>query len=197
MIKTLKSEYRHKYLCIRDGLSEREIVEKSAAAGAHLLKTSEYVNCETLLIYKNFGSEAVTSGIIKDALDKGKIVALPRLTDKKNREMAFFRISSDEIFIVNSFGVSEPAFDPKKIVTCDHKTLIVAPGAAFSENGSRIGYGGGYYDRYLSLNKYHKCIGFCFAAQFIAYVPSDETDVKMDAVVTEEGLRLLKPNIII
>jgi len=195
MNKTLKSDYRTKYLSIRDGLSEHEIIEKSAAAETHLFKTIKYQKCETLLIYKNFGSEAVTSGIIADALKKGKTVALPRLTDKKNRDMAFFRIANDEKFIVNSFGVAEPAFDAKKIVASDLNTLIIAPGAVFSVNGARIGYGGGYYDRYLSRNVYNKCIGFCFAAQFIDYVPSDETDVNMDAVVTEDGFQTLKLDI--
>ena len=188
MTETLKRALRREYLSLRNALPADERNEKSAAIAEFFLSSGEYKKCGALFIYMNMGSEAATSGIIKKALGDGKPVALPFILNKSDREMVFIKISSVENLITNDFGVAEPVYDDKKILQCGPDTLIAAPGVAFSADGSRVGYGGGYYDRYLMRNKYLCAAGLCFTAQLSAYIPADSSDVKMDMLVTEKGI---------
>ena len=192
-IKIRKQKIRREYLILRDSIPEDKLIKKSKIIADHFLMSPEYLNCENLFIYRSMGSEVITDFIIEAALAAGKNVALPVMTDKKKREMVFIKIISLDNLKTNSFGVSEPEYDETNIVTGDPRVLIAAPGVAFSKDGSRAGYGGGYYDRYLSLNKYSRCVGLCFEAQLAEHIPSDSSDVKMDALVTENGVVRIRP----
>ena len=185
-IKSRKNAARRVYLSLRDAVPAGQIIFKSSAIAGFLRDSREYERYGALFIYASAGSEAATRGIITRALAEGKTVALPRITDKTKREMTFIKVDSLDELKKNIFGIEEPAYDEKKIAFTDN-ALVIAPGVAFSLDGTRIGRGGGFYDRWLAKNKYGFCAGLCFEAQIAESLPFDDTDVKLGALITENG----------
>ena len=114
----------------------------------------------------------------------GKAVAVPKT--EKHREMHFYEIRSLAELSEGRFGVREP----KGGAVCVPKEgdLLLVPGLLFDGKKNRLGYGGGYYDTYFAKHKEGKRIGLAFAAQrFAEELPTEETDVPLDAVITENG----------
>lgn len=178
----MKNEIRKKYKALRSSFCES--ITASKAAAESFVKSYEYINCKNLFIFLSFGSEIETRDIIKRAFDDNKTVALPYMTGRSH-EMVFIKISSLSELVKNKIGIYEPVYDNSNIVKSDRDTLIVIPGLAFDLKGSRLGYGGGYYDKYLSENEYMASVGLCFDFQITDYVPVDKNDIKIDTVITD------------
>ncbi len=154
--------------------------KKSLAITKRLVESDEYKTCKSVFCYLSYKTEAETDVFIKKALEDGKMVALPYVADKEN--MYFIEVGSLEGLVKNSYGIYEPAFDKSKIKTPTSDSLIIVPGLAFTKDGFRLGYGGGYYDRYLS--KYSaKTIGICFEEQLVESLPLSTFDKRLDGVV--------------
>lgn len=168
----------------RDNLINRENLDRKIIN--KFINIEEYKEAENICIYVNYKSEINTKEIINISLDNGKNVFVPRV--KKNREMDFIKISSLEDLEKNKMGILEPKdiFNekPEKI------DLMILPGLAFDLNGGRIGYGGGYYDRYLMDKKEVLKISLCYEIQLIDRIPMENHDVKYDYLITES--RFLK-----
>lgn len=178
----MKKELRQKALAVRNTLENRE--EKSRRIAAHILKSVAYRNTERIFTFVSMGSEVETEEIIRQAWQDGKTVAVPKT--EKNREMQFYEIHSFAELSEGRFGVREP----KGGAVCipEKGDLLLVPGLLFDEKKNRLGYGGGYYDTYFAKHREGKKIGLAFAAQRSAErLPAEETDVPLDAVVTENG----------
>jgi len=183
-----KRSVQKKYLHIRSGMDILERTKKSERIAGHLYQMPEYKSCGELLIYLNAGSEAITEGIIEKAVSDGKTVAVPVITDAAAKTMVFVKILSTNNFVKNRHGILEPEYDAADEVKCGANSLIVAPGVCFTKTGGRIGFGGGYYDRYLTKNSYLCAAGLCFGAQLADSLPQEEHDVSMDYLITENGI---------
>ena len=178
----MKKELRQRALATRNALEKRE--EKSRQIAAHILESAAYRNTERIFTFVSMGSEVETEEIIRQAWQDGKTVAVPKT--EKHREMHFYEIRSLAELSEGRFGVREP----KGGVVCIPKEgdLLLVPGLLFDGKKNRLGYGGGYYDTYFAKHKEGKRIGLAFAAQrFAEELPTVETDVPLDAVVTENG----------
>lgn len=123
--------------------------------------------------------EVGTDAIIEELLAQGKRVYLPRVEGDAIR---FYRIRSLSGLILSAFGIREP--QPIEPIDAKEAEVIVCPGLAFDKAGNRLGYGGGYYDRYLK-DCPAKRIGICFKEQLVEAIPCKENDVPMDAVITD------------
>ena len=120
--------------------------------------------------------------ILKKFLLKNYIVSLPII--KKNYQMDFYKWNIFDPMIINSFGIPEP-FKSKKV----HPDVLFVPIVAFDENNHRIGYGGGFYDRYIDkINKIKNCytIGLAFSDQKVKKINSNKYDKKLDFILTEK-----------
>ena len=161
----MKKELRQRALATRNALEKRE--EKSRQIAAHILESAAYQNTERIFTFVSMGSEVETEEIIRQAWQDGKAVAVAELSEGR-------------------FGVREP----KGGAVCVPKEgdLLLVPGLLFDGKKNRLGYGGGYYDTYFAKHKEGKRIGLAFAAQrFAEELPTEETDVPLDAVITENG----------
>ena len=132
--------------------------------------------------------EVDTSLLIDGSLENGKIVALPRIMS--GNEMTFYRIKSiAELKCTNILGIKEPNDSVEYFVDKSNIDLMIIPGVCFDKNKNRLGYGKGYYDRYLKeLDNVIK-VGICFDEQLVKdeYISADEYDIKMDFVVTDKN----------
>ncbi len=135
----------------RQSLSADEKEARDKGIFDNLSGLEAYREADSVLVYASFADEADTHRIIEDSLSRGKKVFCPKVTDKKSYRMEFIRISSIEDLKEGAYGISEPvsedARDVFKAVT--DKTLMIMPGLCFDRAGNRIGYGAGYYDRFI------------------------------------------------
>lgn len=169
----MKNDFRKKALEIRRGLEKIDLTEK-------IKELSEYKRAKTIFIYISFGSEIETTKLLEDAL-KEKIVLVPYCVDT-NGNMIACRINSLQELKPGKFGILEPE-NP-----VEYKGVIdfsVIPGVAFSKEGYRIGYGKGYYDRFLSKTETFS-LGICHHELLFDEIPFDKTDVKLDMIITDK-----------
>ncbi len=181
----MKNELRKKYRALRNTYCESVLSSKLVTD--KFLNSEEYKSCNEIFIFLSFGSEIETRHIIKKALEDNKIVALPYMTGKPH-EMVFIKISSLSELVKNKIGIYEPVYNEENIVLSNENTIIIVPGLVFDINKNRLGYGGGYYDKYLSENKYMLSVGLCFDIQITEYVPTDKNDVKPDIIITDRRI---------
>lgn len=133
-------------------------------------------NAENFFVYLSFSSEAPTDKLIEELLERGKTVYCPRTLDGE-----MFAVLYGEDFTVSSLGIREPVGEIYQGVI----DVAVIPLLAVDRLGNRLGYGKGYYDRYLK-DKPCKRVGYCFDFQIVEKIPMAETDERMDILVTDK-----------
>ncbi len=184
-----KSVIRKASLARRDAMTKEEIEEKSRRIFERLLELAIYKDAENILVYASMRSEVMTDDIILDALANGKRVFCPKVTDEKRGIMEFVRIMTLEELSEGYFGIREPDItDESEIFDRNNSegTLIIMPGAAFDRENNRIGYGGGFYDRFLKTNPSYQTVALAFECQITEeLIPADEFDVKPKILLTE------------
>nr|WP_022760043.1 5-formyltetrahydrofolate cyclo-ligase [Butyrivibrio sp. AD3002] len=146
-----KEELRKQMSDKRNLLSEKEKAVLDSNIFEKLIDSKEYTDANNILVYCSMGNEADTHNIICSALSDNKNVFCPVITDTKGRAMEFVRIEALSDLIPGKFGINEPQINNDSVLYKGHegKTLIILPGLLFDRKGNRIGYGGGFYDRYI------------------------------------------------
>ncbi len=181
-----KKDIRRFILEQRDKLEPDIKKELDKKIFSELIDSEAYKNASVIFVFVNFKSEVDTHEIIKQALKDSKTICVPKINTKE-REMEIFKINSLEELKEGYYGILEPGEDCPAVNSNDID-LVLMPGAAFDRQGGRIGYGGGFYDRFLSrMNKKVDKIALAFDFQILDRVPMDEFDVRVDGIVTNEG----------
>lgn len=175
-----KADIRREVLNRRKLLSEPERTKASLMLTERMLGHQWYYLSEVLLGFVPYKSEIDTREILLDALKKGKKVYLPKVTGD---EMSFFRIFSLEELEEGYKGILEPDGKSERFVYNEvlaQRTLMIMPGVAFDPNRNRIGYGKGYYDRYLQEKEalQLRTIAVGYQCQMVEEIPAQETDIK-------------------
>ncbi len=152
---------------------------------SRFLMTPEYSGAQTVLCYAGTKEEIDTSALIYAALANKKRVGLPRCNGEI---LDFYYITSLQDLMPGSFGIMEP--DPRKCkrILDFRNSILVVPGLGFSLDGKRIGYGRGYYDRFISHYQ-GKTIGLCYYPLVKVDIPMEETDKKVNLIITERYTR--------
>lgn len=182
-----KTEIRKRILEVRKSLTINEIEVKSEAILQNVLKTPEYIEADNILLYADYNNEVMTRGIFEDALMRNKRVYFPKC-DSLTNTMVFYRTLSAAQLEKGFMGISEPREDMQQRYRfcADEDTLVILPGVAFDTSGFRLGYGKGFYDKFLSNKRQLSTMALAFAFQLIEELPSEAHDIKMDKIVTEE-----------
>ena len=177
----LRKEMKYK----RDNIDKNDKIIKDNIIKEKLKETKFYKNSRNIFIYLGFGSEIDTKLYIKEFLDEGKNVFVPRIDDDI---MEAVKIDSLSNLVKNKYGILEPSCNLEcNISNCNDIDLIIVPGLAFDITGGRIGYGGGYYDKYLEggfINVLKVALAYDF--QVIENVPTDKYDIRVDYIITEK-----------
>ena len=188
--KTLsKSELRKVILKKRDELSPEEHRELSEVIAGKIFNWDVYKESESILVYVSFRSEINTYDIIKNALNEGKKVYCPKINED---DMFFYQINSLNDLMPGYMGIMEPKEGLTALKDTACKTLVLMPGSVFDKKGNRVGYGKGYYDRFLSdcrkkgLNFITSALAFSF--QIVENIPAEQHDYKADYIFTEKEI---------
>lgn len=161
-------------------LSAREIEQRSAALAEKLFQTDAYREAQFLYGYLSFNQEVRTRPILQRAWADGKRVAVPKVIGD---EMRFIWLGSFDDLSEGRFGILEPTNDGP--VADDDTALVLMPGLAFDRQGRRVGYGGGYYDRWLAEHPGHRTIALCYDFQLLENLETEAHDIRVDIVITE------------
>lgn len=180
----MKNKIREEMKQKRKAMNPEDAFEKSQSAQKILLENPMYKIAKSVMLYIPLGKEVDTSGIINDALKRGKNVLVP-VTDSETYEISAYRITENSEFEKGTFSVFEPkdkeSFDKNEI------DVIIVPGIAFDRNGGRVGFGKGCYDKFLKNTKAIK-IGFCYDFQLADRIETDANDISMDYIITEKEI---------
>ena len=171
-----KNLLREKYLDIRKNIEDKK--EKSNKIALKVIKDKDFISSKVIGIYKSMDMEVDTSQIIINATMNGKIVALPRVEEN---ELVFYKYNIHTKLIKSEFGVLEPEPIEKNKIAKKKLDLVIVPGVCFDKQGNRIGFGKGFYDRFLNDTNIKK-IGICFEEQIADSIETTENDVKMDKI---------------
>lgn len=169
----------------RDALSESKRKEKAWQIKKRLFNLPEFKGAHAILFYAAFGSEVPTHEMMQEAIEMGKKIILP-ITDVEKKHLILREVRDLSSLEKNKYGIPEPSpentlhYEPGLI------DLVIVPGIAFDPYGHRIGYGGGYYDRFLKkLKPSIPKIGIAFDVQVVPKIPKEEYDLPVDKITTE------------
>ncbi len=179
-----KLNLRKAMLLKRKSMSKDDAERCSKSIFEKLISTN-ILNFSNILAYSNFKNEVITRDIIKYLLKNKREVYLPKC-DVNTKTFVPIKISSENFLNkTNVYGISEPA-DEDGIISTDKIDCAIIPGIVFDTKGNRIGFGSGYYDKFLNNNPSVYKIGLCYEFQLTENIITDEFDIPMDMIITEK-----------
>ena len=165
------------------GVFSQKEEEKSAREGVKSAKEEAKSESRVCFCYLSFSSEAPTDKLIERLKEQGFLVCCPRV---ENGEMVAVELSED--YTISFLGIREPIGQ----AYTGQIDYVITPLLAVDEQGNRLGYGGGFYDRFFKANPQAKRIGYAFDFQIIKQVPTEAQDEKLDCIVTEKRTLFIK-----
>lgn len=184
-IREQKNILRKMYSSRRAAIADAEHREFSRKIAEHFFDSRFYKEAESVLLYLSINREVRTRAMVDRILKDGKRLALPQCFD--NGRMTFRYIDSTDCLVKGKFSAPEPSNDCEEY-TGALPAVCVVPAIAFDKEGYRLGYGKGYYDRYLSRFDGIVSLGFCFEELLVDGLPHGVFDASCDAVITEKGV---------
>ncbi len=170
----------------RAGLPLEERNMASAAIARHLFSFPPYEKACEIYCYVSVRHEVETSCIIRESLRAGKRVAVPKVLGKRNME--FYFIDRAEELLPGGWGIPEPEGRGERLALPGKDALFIVPGVAFDRTGTRLGYGGGFYDAYLSRYPHCQTAALAFEVQLTERIPAACYDVRISTIITEKGI---------
>lgn len=182
-----KRVLRKEMLEKRSQLSLQEINEKSKTITNSLLNLNEYNKSQFIFTFISFKDEVDTHEIIKNSLKKDKRIGVPITVPEKKQLKVSEIMDFDNELELSYYNILAPKEENIRIVAPELIDLVLVPGVIFDRRGYRVGYGGGYYDRFFSkLDKNILKIGLCYDMQIQSNVPTDCYDIAVDYILTEK-----------
>ena len=173
-----KQELRKSIREQKRAMTEDQIQEKSRLLGQLFAASALYRNAKTIYGYMPYNQEVRTVPMLEQALRDGKRVAVPKVYGD---EMKFIYLTDLSQVEKGYAGIPEPILDEP--VADDKTALVLMPGLAFDRQGHRIGYGGGFYDKFLSSEPGHPTLALCYDFQMLPYLETEEFDMPVDCVL--------------
>jgi len=193
LTQATKATLRKQTLSLREQIPTDARAAHNAAITENLLHLSEYQHAETVLGYMNFGSEYASEQWVARVLADGKRLVLPRVNRHTNLLDLYLIEDLKTQLEAGLWGIREPVIERcKRLIDINEVEFILLPGIAFSRDGARLGYGGGFYDKLLAPLQAQDTlprlalVAAGFALQIVNQIPQEETDVKVQWLVTEK-----------
>ncbi|PIU82979.1 MAG: 5-formyltetrahydrofolate cyclo-ligase [Elusimicrobia bacterium CG06_land_8_20_14_3_00_38_11] len=179
-----KNKIRKKIIEIRKGLDSKTVDSNSRKILKKLFRMEEFRRAKKVMFYSSFGNEVSTEKMIEKSLKLKKQVFLPKILKGK---IVPVQIENLKELVLGKFGILEPKVTMECRLRPADFDVIIVPGVAFDKNCNRIGFGKGYFDRFLKTQKAKK-IGLAHSFQIVKKIPAGKFDVPMDLVITEKNI---------
>ncbi|MBQ4556406.1 MAG: 5-formyltetrahydrofolate cyclo-ligase [Clostridia bacterium] len=192
-----KAQRRIDAKLLRDAMPAELRAEDSKSICQKIVSMASFGLCDIILCYAPIGSEVDVMPVAEAAIARGKTVAFP-VCDKESGDMEFYSVASlDELCDGGTFGEKVPPVSDDRLITPTVGTMIIMPGLIFDKSGRRIGYGGGYYDKYI---RRHEALFYSSMTIGVAYsaflsdipIPYSDHDISAAIVVTEKRVNFVR-----
>ncbi len=175
----------------RDDMKSEEVISFSKSIIDRIIEMPQFIQSEFIMAYVNFGNEVITIDLINQCFAMGKKVYVPSIikTYGNKKEIVASKISDLSNLVKGEYGIYGPSLQSLKAIDPKDLDFIVVPGVVFDIYKNRIGFGKGYYDRFLvqtSLKCYK--IGLAFESQICESIPTDKHDYPLNAIATEKRI---------
>ncbi|HOT94753.1 MAG TPA: 5-formyltetrahydrofolate cyclo-ligase [Methanoregulaceae archaeon] len=178
-----KHRMRDRIRAARTCLHPPDLVARSRRIASHTQILLE--DQKTVMVYASKPGEVDTMGMIRGFLDRGVRLVVP-IIERETRSLRLSRLEDPAVLVPSTFGVPEP-IGHELPVDPDEIGAVIVPMLGFDRFGNRLGYGAGYYDRFLGLHPIEVKVGIALACQEFERIPADPFDIPMDWIVTEDG----------
>ena len=173
-----KKELRRRIREQKRAMTPEQIDLRSGALAEKFYACAQYQKAKTIYGYLPYNQEVRTVPMLERALADGKKVAVPKVYGD---EMKFIYMTDLTLTKKSDMGIPEPIADGP--VGDDPTALVLMPGLAFTEKGDRMGYGGGYYDKFLAQEPNHPTVALCYGFQMVESLPTQDHDIPVDLVL--------------
>lgn len=173
-----KKELRRQIREQKRAMTEEQITAASVRLGELFLNCPQYKNAKTIYGYLPYNQEVRTVPMLEQAMKDGKRVAVPKCYGEQMRFIYMDDLSKVEKGYAN---IPEPIADSP--VADDKTALVLMPGMAFTKDGKRMGYGGGFYDKFLAAEPEHPTVALCYDFQMVEDLPTEAYDIPVDCVL--------------
>jgi len=173
---------------LREKLSDIERAAHNEAITTRLMLLPEYLQADAVLGYMNFGAEFSSELWVAQALSEGKRVALPRVNRHTNHLDLYWVGNIEEQLAQGLWGIREPVVERcERLAGLNEVEFALLPGVAFTREGARLGYGGGFYDKLLgNLKVCPVMAAAAYSLQIVEKIPQEATDIKIEWIITEQ-----------
>lgn len=179
-----KKVLRRQIAARKRAMTREQIESASQRLAARLVQTDAYQNALSIYGYLSFNQEIRTMPILQRAIADGKRVAVPKVFGD---EMRFIWLDDLSQVAPGYYDIPEPIADGP--IADDALALVLMPGLAFDPEGHRIGYGGGFYDRYLASHPEHRLVALCYGFQLVDRLDCEAHDIPVDMVIADDETR--------
>lgn len=179
----IKRKIRKEMRNMRNGISNDEVLDMSMCICKKLSKLKPEAEYENILLYSAINNETDLTEYYRYLKENNKKIFFPKVSGDT---MEFYQVTWYEEMKKGSFSIMEPVADENKRLKEDDRALMIVPGVAFSTDRYRIGYGKGYYDKYLSCHLAIDTIGVCYDFQLTNEKINDKHDVRLGGIITEK-----------
>ena len=177
-----KATIRKRIKTVRNAMHRDDCIYRSKLICERLACLEDYRNAQNICAYISKGNEVDTRLIIDKAWEDGKHVFVPKVYGK---DMHFIELTNYDELRIGNFGILEPESDDHTEISSG---LMFMPGVAFDRQRNRIGFGGGFYDRYLASHGQLVTVALAYDCQIVDFIDSEQTDIKPHIIVTESGV---------
>ncbi|MEX6588039.1 5-formyltetrahydrofolate cyclo-ligase [Paraclostridium bifermentans] len=187
----MKKDFRKKVIELRKKQSPQSIIYKSKKISDIILSLEDVKKASTIMIYLDFNNEVKTDNLVNSLISLGKKVLVP-ITIKENKTLVPSQIKNINTEVsIGTYGIREPKKEFIRVTDIESIDVLIVPAVAFDINRFRLGYGGGFYDRFIEkLRPDSITIGIAFEFQVFDSIPKESHDAQLNYIVTEE--RILK-----
>ena len=184
----MKQGIRKNILALREQLPADIRAAHSTAITERLLQLPAYRQADTVLGYMNFGAEFTSELWVKQVLADGKRLALPKVSRHTNHLDLYWVEDLENQLAAGLWGIREPVVERcERLAAPNEVEFALLPGVAFTRDGARLGYGGGFYDKLLAgMTRRPVLAAAAFALQVVEQLPQEANDVKVEWVITEQ-----------
>lgn len=182
-----KKLLRKEILDKRGKLSKNEHYINSKKIIEKIFNSSFYKSADTIMCFISFGDEVNTHEFIKKSIDESKKILVP-ITIPETRELKLSHLKDFNELEIGHYNILTPKKEFTRYTSPEEIDLIIVPGVVFDTEGYRIGYGGGYYDRFLSDLMNKPKISIAFDLQIVERVPREDFDIPVDYIYTEKEI---------
>ena len=173
-----KQELRAHIRQLKRAMTEEEIQAASQRLGVLFAASEAYRQAKTIYGYLPYNQEVRTTQMLQKALEDGKRIAVPKCYGD---EMRFIYLDDLSLVEKGYCGIPEPIADGP--IADDPTALVLMPGLAFTKDGARMGYGGGFYDKFLAAEPNHPTLALCYAFQMVDHLDTEAHDIPVDTVL--------------